>query len=126
MLNQFSALSLEGRTPLLRIRNAQNEENTSKPKRRKDGYTHLKIYPHDNSKLVEIWLTKEDQADQALQAWLQEQYRDYAKKKYTVVVFRSGNQDLVEETSALLRYNRRRSAEREVQRKKVRRERDCR
>ncbi len=86
----------------------------------------MKINPHDNSKLVEIWLTKEDQTDQALQAWLREQYRDYAKKKYTVVVFRSGNQDLVEETSALLRYNRRRSAEWEVQRKKARRDRDCR
>lgn len=86
----------------------------------------MKIDPHDNSKLVEIWLTKEDQKDQALQAWLREQYRDYAKKKYTVVVFRSGNQDLAEETSALLLYNRRRSAEREVQRKKARRDRDCR
>ncbi len=86
----------------------------------------MKINPHDNSKLVEVWLTKEDQADQALQAWLREQYRNYAEKKYTVVVFRSGNQDLVEESSALLRYNRKRSAEREVQRKKVRRERDCR
>ena len=41
----------------------------------------------------------------------------------TVAVFYSGSQDLAEETGALLRYNRRRSAERAVQREKKRKRR---
>ena len=75
---------------------------------------------HKESKLVDVWLSKGDQASQDVQERLQELYRRCAKEKYTVAVFCSGQQDLVEETSALLRYNRRRSAERAVQREKAR------
>jgi len=75
---------------------------------------------HKESKLVDIWLSKEDQASQDVQERLQELYRRCAEEKYTVAVFCSGQQDLAEETSALLLYNRRRSAERAVQREKAR------
>ena len=75
---------------------------------------------HKESKLVDVWLSKEDQTSQDVQERLQELYRRCAEEKYTVAVFCSGQQDLVEETSALLRYNRRRSAERAVQREKAR------
>ena len=61
----------------------------------------MEINKHEDLGLVDIWLSREDQTSQEVQ--------------YTVAVFYSGQKDLAEETSALLRYNRRRSAERAVQ-----------
>lgn len=80
----------------------------------------MEINPHQESKLVEVWLSREDQASQEVQERLREVYRRCAEEKYTVAVFCSGRQDLAEETSALLLYNRRRSAERAVQQRKAR------
>ena len=80
----------------------------------------MEINPHPESRLVDIWLSHQDQAGQEAQERLREICRRYAKENYTVAVFCSGQQDLVEETSALLQYNRRRSAERAVQREKAR------
>lgn len=82
----------------------------------------MEINVHDEQKQVDIWITKQEQTDRLVQMKLKAQYRKYSAKKYTVAVFFSGGQDLMEETSALLRYNRRRTAEREVQRKKETRE----
>lgn len=48
-------------------------------------------------------------------------YQQYEAKKYKVAVFLSGSRDLAEETAALLRYNKRRVAEVEVQRERKRR-----
>lgn len=72
----------------------------------------MEINPHKESKLVDIWLSHEDQASQEIQERLRNIYRRCSEEKYIVAVFYSGLQDLAEETSALLRYNRRRSAER--------------
>ena len=69
---------------------------------------------------MEVWLTNQEKQDEALQKQLEHLYQQYGKKKYFVVVFKSGNQDLVEETSALLCYNRKRLAEQEVRKKRVR------
>ena len=80
----------------------------------------MEINFHKESKLVDVWLSREDQASQDVQERLREVYRRCGEEKYTVAVFCSGQLDLVEETSALLRYNRRRSAERVVQREKAR------
>ena len=80
----------------------------------------MEINPHQESKLVEVWLSHKDQASQEVQERLRKVYRRCAEEKYTVAVFYSGQLDLVEETSALLRYNRRRSAERAVWREKSR------
>ncbi len=79
----------------------------------------MEINPHKESKMVEVWLSREDQASQEVQARLREIYRRCAEEKYTVAVFCSGQQGLAEETSALLLYNRRRSAERAVQQRKA-------
>ena len=76
--------------------------------------------------VVDVWLTHEDQRDPATPEKIREISREYSTKKMTVAVFYSGSQDLAEETGALLRYNRRRSAERAVQREKKRKQRDCR
>ena len=76
--------------------------------------------------VVDVWLTHEDQRDPATPEKIRELSRQYSAEKMTVAVFYSGQQDLAEETGALLRYNRRRSAERAVQREKKRKQRDCR
>ena len=75
----------------------------------------MEINSNKESKLVDIWLSHEDQSSQDIQERLQNIYRRCLEEKYTVAVFYSGQKDLAEETSALLRYNRRRSAERAVQ-----------
>ena len=75
----------------------------------------------DDRKLVEIWLTNAEKIDPVLREGLQEIYAKYKVKKYMVAVFESGTGDLYENTLALLRFNRRRSAEREVQQEKKQR-----
>ncbi len=80
----------------------------------------MEINVRDDRKIVEVWLTNQEKQDELLQKRLEHLYQRYGKKKYFVAVFKSGNQDLTEETSALLRYNRKRSAEQEVQKKKAR------
>ena len=80
----------------------------------------MEINVRDDRKIVEVWLTNQDKQDQALKGQLNTLYQQYKVKKYSVVEYQSGDQDLVEETSALLRYNRKRLAEQEVQRKRRR------
>ena len=80
----------------------------------------MEINSHKESKLVDVWLSREDQTSQEVQDCLRDLYRRCKEEKYTVAVFYSGQKDLAEETSALLLYNRRRSAERAVQQRKAR------
>ncbi len=81
----------------------------------------MEINVRDDRKIVEVWLTNEEQQDQAIRENLKPLYQQYKAKKYTVAVFLSGSRDLAEETAALLRYNKRRVAEVEVQRERKRR-----
>ena len=64
--------------------------------------------------IVEYWLTNDDQNDEKLIAWLKEQYPQWRRQNLMPVVYRSGHEDLFETTLALLKYNRRRSAERDL------------
>ena len=75
----------------------------------------------DERKVVEIWLTNAEKSDPMLRASLQPIYDKYKQKKYLVAVFESGGGDLYERTRDLLLYNRRRSAESEVQQAKKQR-----
>lgn len=75
----------------------------------------MEINKYEDVGLVDVWLSREDQTSQEVQDRLRELYCRCKEEKYTVAVFYSGQQDLAEETSALLRYNRRRFAERAVQ-----------
>lgn len=81
----------------------------------------MEINVRDDRKIVEVWLTNEEQQDQAIRESLKPLYQQYKAKKYTVAVFLSGSRDLAEETGALLRYNKKRVAELEVQRERKRR-----
>lgn len=81
----------------------------------------LEINVRDDRKIVEVWLTNEEQQDQAIKESLKPLYQQYKAKKYTVAVFLSGSRDLAEETVVLLLRNKRRIAELEVQRERKRR-----
>ena len=80
----------------------------------------MEMNVRDDMKLVDIWLTNAEKNDPQLRSSLQSIYDKYKEKKYTVAVFESGSEDLYENTLALLRYNKKRSAEKAVARKKQR------
>ncbi|MBQ6569354.1 MAG: hypothetical protein IJL87_03770 [Clostridia bacterium] len=73
---------------------------------------------HDDKKLVCVWLTGKESADSKTSEKLLPLFAKYKQKKYTVAVYHSGRQELSELTSALLRYNRKLFAQREVQAEK--------
>ena len=72
----------------------------------------------DNSKIVEVWLSREEKQDDNLRERLKPLYQEYKAKKYLVAVFESGEQNLEELTSGLLGYNRKRIAQLEIDREK--------
>ena len=72
----------------------------------------------DESKIVELWLTREEKDDLAFWESLKPIYQEYKEQKYLVAVFLSGEEDLYQQTRDLLLYNRRRLAEQEVQARK--------
>lgn len=57
------------------------------------------------SKVVSIWLTKQESADNELRESLKPIYKKYKAQKYVVAVFSSGVGNLTEYTAALLKYN---------------------
>ena len=72
----------------------------------------------DESKIVELWLTRKERDDPAFRESLKPIYQEYKEQKYFVAVFLSGEEDLYQQTRDLLLYNRRRQAEKEVQAEK--------
>lgn len=78
----------------------------------------LELHIWDDKKLVEIWLNSEERKDTQLREELKDVYARCREKKYLVAVYESGEGDLYQGTLDLLRYNKRRSAEREVQKAK--------
>lgn len=78
----------------------------------------MEMNVRDESKIVEIWLTRAEKDDPALKAGLQDIYDKYKQKKYTVAVFQSGEGELYQSTLDLLAYNKRRVAELQVQQEK--------
>lgn len=76
----------------------------------------MELNVHDNTRIVEIWMTNAEKNDLAVQEKLKELYAKYKEKKYTVAVFYSGSGDLYQSTRDLLMYNKKKCAERAVQR----------
>jgi hypothetical protein len=70
----------------------------------------MKVY--EQRKMVEIWLTRAERKDAVLARKLGSQCRPFSDSGYTVVFFQSGEGDLYENTLDLLRFNRKRSAQR--------------
>ena len=79
----------------------------------------LRIEITEQKKQVCIWLTREESADEAVQKEMMQLLEPYREKQYFFAIYRSGTQDLTEMTSALLIYNIKRSAEREVLKEKA-------
>lgn len=75
----------------------------------------MRMNINEQSKIVELWLTRAERDDPALRESLKPIYRQYKDQKYLVAVFLSGEEELYQQTRDLLRYNRRRQAEKEVQ-----------
>lgn len=76
----------------------------------------MEIHVRDESRIVEVWLTKAEQQDEEVRERLKPLYQAYKRKHYLVAVFQSGEQNLADVTSDLLCYNRRRIAQLEVER----------
>ena len=74
----------------------------------------MQIEVHEDKKIVCVWLTKDESSDDTTPARIKNVIAKFRPKKYLVVIFRSGTQELTESTRELLRYNRRLTAEREV------------
>ena len=70
----------------------------------------------NNSKMVEVWLTRAEQQDAALQQSLKGQYAQWRRKGYLVAVYCSGYGDLYHQTLDLLTANKQRNAGLAVQR----------
>ena len=88
---------------------------------RRKGGSNMEIIQDDAKKLVQVWLSRKESGDEALQSRLKPMYAQWKQQKYMVAVFHSGQEDLKENTMALLAYNKRRSAELAVQREKKQR-----
>lgn len=78
----------------------------------------MEINVDNEHKLVELWLPHDEQNDPAFLEALKPRYREYAAKKYLVAVFHSGKRELYEATTDLLCYNRKRTAQLEVEQEK--------
>ena len=69
--------------------------------------------------IAEIWLTKAERDNKELRESLKPLYEKFRAEKLLPAVFLSDDKDLFDLTAALLKYNRRRSAELEVKRAKA-------
>ena len=79
----------------------------------------MELKVHNDTKLVEVWLTNAEKNAPHIQAYLKDIYAKYKSPDYTIAVFQSGSEDLFMKTRDLLAYNKRHSAEHEQ--KKIKR-----
>lgn len=67
--------------------------------------SHMEMNIHHDGKTVDIWLTKSEARDEIFRNSLEPYYRQFAKHKYFVSVFESGDRELLSDTTLLLRHN---------------------
>lgn len=65
----------------------------------------MRIHMDEEKRIAEIWLTKAESDDPAVEARLKPFYKECKDHKYLAVVYRSGKEDLLETTKDLLRHN---------------------
>ena len=78
----------------------------------------MEINRNEATRTITVWLTNADQQNEAIQNWLKSKYPVWKKQGYLTAVYLSGHEDLYENTLALLKYNRRLSAQKEVEAEK--------
>lgn len=66
----------------------------------------MRIHMDEEKRIAEIWLTKAESDDPAVDARLKPFYSECKDHKYLAVVYRSGRESLLETTKDLLRHNR--------------------
>ena len=66
----------------------------------------MRIHMDEEKRIAEIWLTKAESDDPAVDARLKPFYKECNDHKYLAVVYRSGRESLLETTKDLLRHNR--------------------
>ena len=66
----------------------------------------MRIHMDEEKRIAEIWLTKVESDDPAVEARLKPFYSECKDHKYLAVVYRSGRESLLETTKDLLRHNR--------------------
>ena len=79
----------------------------------------LQIDVLDDKKIVAVWLTRAEDANETVRARIDGLCREYKPRKYQVAVYKSGREDLHTSVLDLLTYNKRRIAELQVQREKA-------
>ena len=65
----------------------------------------MEINIHHDTKMVDIWLTRSEARDENIRRSLEPYYRQFAKQRYFVSVFESGDRELLPDTALLLRHN---------------------
>lgn len=90
---------------------AETRGKYRKDAQRKNGGLFLVLQEHEDTKLVEVWLSREEEKDEALRRRLKELYQNYRSRKFTVAEYHSGTEPVYELTRDLLLYNRKRIAE---------------
>ena len=65
----------------------------------------MRIHMDEEKRIAEIWLTKAESDDPAVDARLKPFYKECKDHKYLAVVYRSGRESLLETTKDLLRHN---------------------
>ena len=66
----------------------------------------MRIHMDEEKRIAEIWLTKAESDDPAVEARLKPFYKECKDHKYLAVVYRSGRESRLETTKDLLRHNR--------------------
>ena len=66
----------------------------------------MRIHMDEEKRIAEIWLTRAESDDPAVEARLKPFYKECKDHKYLAVVYRSGRESLLETTKDLLRHNR--------------------
>lgn len=78
----------------------------------------MELNVRNDSRIVEIWLTRDEKRDERVQRELKLVYQSFKGPGYTVATFLSGDQNLTDTTSDLICYNRKRIAQLEVEQEK--------
>ena len=65
----------------------------------------MRIRMDEEKRIAEIWLTKAESDDPAVEARLKPFYKECKDHRYLAVVYRSGRESLLETTKDLLRHN---------------------
>lgn len=77
----------------------------------------MEIKVSHTNKTVEIWLTRAEREQEDVKKQLNTLYNEFGKKKYTVLVFMPGKENLYDNTLDMLKWNRKCSEKKKMPKK---------